>query len=496
MDNEDKKTLEDIKKIDDTLKSSFSRFHSTIREYGKVGIENYFKNLSKNAIVIILMLLTLLTIVFLSYYDVFYMESNRMFTETQVKVAFYLPLTISLVSVVFIIKPKYFFKTLYTIIPVIIGLYTVAFFSPIEWLSFVMIILLGLCFGLVISSLIYVFLYYFNSKEKLLGSLLIAAFICAIYLITKFLQLIGTSILVMRYIIPVVLFVVSYVVLLFKPEKDFDDIVDQETKLHLSSLIMIIGLIGIVFINEGIFQGIRANIEFNSMHFSNNAYSLGFIVSIIYIVLIYIFTKNSNYIMIFSYFVCIIGTYELGILNLLYDGAKFARNVFEGAMGITSPIGIVAGLMTIGKVLEDNRSIKYLRILTISIGIAVLISKFISVWVLNSVLRNAMTVSLFIFLIFFGALFIMNIRSLLGVNKPSVSATEEKEETPYINPDDVLTKKEKVVFELLLEGLTLRQIAGELACKYDAVNFHYKNIYRKLEVNSKIELIIRYGKNN
>ena len=47
MDNEDKKTLEDIKKIDDTLKSSFRRFHSTIREYGKVGIENYFKNLSQ-----------------------------------------------------------------------------------------------------------------------------------------------------------------------------------------------------------------------------------------------------------------------------------------------------------------------------------------------------------------------------------------------------------------------------------------------------------------
>ena len=29
--------------------------------------------------------------------------------------------------------------------------------------------------------------------------------------------------------------------------------------------------------------------------------------------------------------------------------------------------------------------------------------------------------------------------------------------------------------------------------KYDAVNFHYKNIYKKLEVNSKIELILRYG---
>mgnify|MGYP004586177397 CR=1 FL=1 len=41
--------------------------------------------------------------------------------------------------------------------------------------------------------------------------------------------------------------------------------------------------------------------------------------------------------------------------------------------------------------------------------------------------------------------------------------------------------------------MTLRQIAGELGMKYDSVNFHYKNIYRKLEVNSKIELILRYG---
>ena len=65
-----------------------------------------------------------------------------------------------------------------------------------------------------------------------------------------------------------------------------------------------------------------------------------------------------------------------------------------------------------------------------------------------------------------------------------------------IDPAVVLTPKEKVVFDFLLEGLTLRQIAGELGMKYDSVNFHYKNIYKKLEVNSKIELIIRYGDQN
>ena len=166
MDNEEKKHLEDIKKIDDTLKSSFNRFHSTIKEYGKVGIDNYFKNLSKNGIVIILILLAFLTIVFLSYYDVFYKEVDRIFNFNQVKLAFYIPLMLSIGLVVFFIKPKNFFRNLYTIIPIILVIYTVAFFSPFQWLSFIMIIVLGLCFGLVMTSLIYVFFFYLNSKEK------------------------------------------------------------------------------------------------------------------------------------------------------------------------------------------------------------------------------------------------------------------------------------------------------------------------------------------
>ena len=78
-----------------------------------------------------------------------------------------------------------------------------------------------------------------------------------------------------------------------------------------------------------------------------------------------------------------------------------------------------------------------------------------------------------------------------GAKNRTVKTAEP--ESLYVNPYNVLTPKETKVFELLLMGLTLRQIAGELKMKYDAVNFHYKNIYKKLEVNSKIELILRYG---
>lgn len=59
---------------------------------------------------------------------------------------------------------------------------------------------------------------------------------------------------------------------------------------------------------------------------------------------------------------------------------------------------------------------------------------------------------------------------------------------------DSLTSRETEVFRLLIAGNTLRQIAGELKIEYTTVNFHYKNIYKKLQVNSRVELIKKYGK--
>lgn len=62
-----------------------------------------------------------------------------------------------------------------------------------------------------------------------------------------------------------------------------------------------------------------------------------------------------------------------------------------------------------------------------------------------------------------------------------------------VDPAETLSDKEMVVFEQLIKGFTLRQVAGELRMKYDTVNYHYKNIYRKLNVCSKIELYMRYS---
>jgi DNA-binding CsgD family transcriptional regulator len=56
-----------------------------------------------------------------------------------------------------------------------------------------------------------------------------------------------------------------------------------------------------------------------------------------------------------------------------------------------------------------------------------------------------------------------------------------------------LTPRESEVTELLLEGHTARMIAGRLHIAEGTVNLHTKNLYRKLGINSRMELFARFG---
>ncbi len=70
-----------------------------------------------------------------------------------------------------------------------------------------------------------------------------------------------------------------------------------------------------------------------------------------------------------------------------------------------------------------------------------------------------------------------------------------KRNTEYTSePDAVmtLTLREKEVFYMLLKGMKAREIASKISISLCGANYFIKQIYRKLDVNSKIELVIRY----
>ncbi len=52
-----------------------------------------------------------------------------------------------------------------------------------------------------------------------------------------------------------------------------------------------------------------------------------------------------------------------------------------------------------------------------------------------------------------------------------------------------LTPKEKEIISYLIDGLTYNKIAQILGNSVDTIRYHVKNIYRKLHVSSRVELI-------
>jgi DNA-binding NarL/FixJ family response regulator len=73
-------------------------------------------------------------------------------------------------------------------------------------------------------------------------------------------------------------------------------------------------------------------------------------------------------------------------------------------------------------------------------------------------------------------------RKVLEHFSPTGGKTQPKIESP-------LTPKEKEIVVGLVDGLSYKMIADRMDISIDTIRFHIKNIYKKLQVNSKAEVI-------
>ena len=55
-----------------------------------------------------------------------------------------------------------------------------------------------------------------------------------------------------------------------------------------------------------------------------------------------------------------------------------------------------------------------------------------------------------------------------------------------------LTPRESQVLHLLAEGLVPKEVSDKLGISYETVREHLKSIYRKLQVKSRTEAVIKY----
>lgn len=69
--------------------------------------------------------------------------------------------------------------------------------------------------------------------------------------------------------------------------------------------------------------------------------------------------------------------------------------------------------------------------------------------------------------------------------------THFNEQAPKKNPDSALTNREQDIVNGLVDGLSYKMIADRYDISIDTVRAHIRNIYKKLHVNSKGEVIAK-----
>lgn len=57
----------------------------------------------------------------------------------------------------------------------------------------------------------------------------------------------------------------------------------------------------------------------------------------------------------------------------------------------------------------------------------------------------------------------------------------------------ILTKREREVFNLLVQGKKMQEVADALGVKLTTISFHSTAMYKKLDVHNRAQLILRYG---
>lgn len=223
-------------------------------------------------------------------------------------------------------------------------------------------------------------------------------------------------------------------------------------------------------------------------------YYLGGLAGCLIYIAVYAFSKKAVFWLINLTF----STIALGLMcNAFITTVPQMTVYFAIFLGIGGTIGMVNMYYILAVVGKKYNSIRYVRLSILFIGICGGVS---GVAVGNLIYHsNTFEVSFVASFIAMAFMFIFTILS------PTLSQTEHfndwavdstkmeiDNEQPNAFKPYGLSKREEEVCRLLLEGFTLRQISAMLSLAYPTVNTYCTTAYRKLNINSRTELIILF----
>ncbi len=223
-------------------------------------------------------------------------------------------------------------------------------------------------------------------------------------------------------------------------------------------------------------------------------YYIGGLVGCMIYVLVYAFTKKA-YIWLGN--ITFSGV-AIGMLcNAFIPEAPVLALPFAILLGLGSTIGMINMYYIIGVIGKKYDSMRYIRRSIVFIGICGGVSGV----AVGNIIDHSGTFGISVFASIFSAVVMISFMFVSPVMERAEyvndwgrdsAKTEVGEGRLGMFRQYGLTKREIEVCELLLQGYTLRQISAILPIAYSTVNTYCTSAYRKLEINSRTELLLKF----
>ncbi len=398
---------------------------------------------------------------------------------------------------IFIIKKEQFVKTAKIgAVLIILGMSIFLTFHD-AYLQLTAAIIIGLSLGLVNTSILMPFVFALNNTEKLyavVGSnvlINIISFVQEKYFINDLYNING---MIISFFI---LILALSAILFFKKnciQTEAEDKLTDKPQIHKRVYLTLFFSCIFAVLCKGAGKGILniAAVSY-TVPVLTWYYAGGFVGCLSYI-LIYAFSKKSIHLAWNITF----GFLAMGLLcNAFAMQNQKLAIVFAVLLGISSTIGMINMYYILGVIGKKYNSMRYLRFSILLIGICGGVSGVALGNLINAI--GTFEISIFASIIAAGVMVLFLILSpILAQTHYGDEWTEDSKkieidnEHLYLFKKYQLSKREIEVCKLLLQGYTLRQISAMLTIAYPTVNTYCTSLYRKLQINSRTELLILF----
>lgn len=408
--------------------------------------------------------------------------------------------TIILVSsgiFIFIIRKEWFVKTARigaALVIVGIGLFLIAPNSQIELICAVII---GMALGIINTSILMPFVFILNNTEKLYAAVGSNVLIGLISLFQEgnggsYLQHSGDLLLAC-----IMLTIALCAILFFKEDSlpvDSDTLgIDTPTFQARIYLTLFFNCV-LAVLCKGVGKGLL-NIAASASEYPVLIWHyLGGLIGCMVYFSIYAFSKRS-----FIWLGNItFGSFAMGLFcNTFAVQIPEIAVAFAFLLGIGSSVGMINMYYIIGVVGKKYNSMRYIRLSIFFIGMCggvtgIVLGNFIHSRDTFEVSMIASVASAAVMMLFIMLSAVVSQSQYYDDWAKDSENTEIDNEQLHMFKKYHLSKREIEVCKLLLQGYTMRQISGIISIAYSTVNTYCTSIYRKLEINSRTELLLLF----